>query len=230
MTPNNRLCCVALGAAVVLGSASPSRVRAPRSPVTTVNLSMATLHAAALTSSSTGRESVDRPYVLVSIVGPGQESRTVALPADGQLQVRRDQAVGASPLTSMALSDGDTVRILISALEGGTATARNETQASAAAARALSAQKSAPMPAVAAALSPLMDRGAHWLGSATLLITRDTGTVVWGGLECVATCKVVSGGGATALAAFDASASAGVVELSGAGATYHMKLEARRAR
>jgi hypothetical protein len=73
------------------------------------------------------------------------------------------------------------------------------------------------------------NEGAHWLGSANLLLTNDNGTLYWRSLECVATCKLLKGGAAMALGAAGAKPVAGVVELSGSGGTYHMQLEAQRA-
>jgi hypothetical protein len=66
------------------------------------------------------------------------------------------------------------------------------------------------------------------LGSATLLLTNEGGTMYWRALECVETCKVLSGSAATNFAARGGRPVAGVVELSGSGATYHMQLQAQR--
>lgn len=218
-------------AATALGIPSFARVLGARASATTVDLSMATLHAAVLTSSRAPGDSADSPYVLVSVNERGKGGAVVALPATGHLHLHRDEAIGVHPLTSVRLNAGDTVRVLISVLEGGVAPATIETQAGTAAARAVDAQSANRVGGLAQALSPLTSKGAYWLGSATLLLTRDAGgDVYWRGLECVTSCKILSGGAPAVLAAPDAAPSAGVAELSGAGATYHMKIEARRAR
>lgn len=68
---------------------------------------------------------------------------------------------------------------------------------------------------------------ARLIGSANLLLANDGGTTYWRSLECVATCTVLSGAGAKAFPA--TGGVAGVVELTGAGATYHMQLQGQRA-
>ncbi|HST07090.1 MAG TPA: hypothetical protein VLJ83_02920, partial [Gemmatimonadaceae bacterium] len=47
---------------------------------TTVHVSVATLHAAALTAPRAATDSVDGPYFLVSVVGPKSKSSTIHLP------------------------------------------------------------------------------------------------------------------------------------------------------
>jgi hypothetical protein len=221
---------VALIAAMSLGIVTPARVSGVRTSATTVDLSMATLHAAVLTSSRAPGDSIDNPYVLVSVLEPGSGAAAVALPATGHLHIHRNEALGARPLTRVRLNTGDTVRVLFSVLEGGAASAAIEEQAATAAARALGAATPERVRAIATALSPLTSQGAHLLGSATLLLTRNAETTYWRGLDCAATCKVLSGAEATPLPAPDKTPSAGVIELSGAGATYHMKIEARQTR
>lgn len=213
--------CLILGLLCVSSSAFQHRVP------TTVRLSLATLHAAELTTPRAAMDSADAPYLLMSIRGPRATSTTIRRPELGQLRVRRDEALGARPLTEVSLEPGDSVRVLVSVLEGLNARANDEMAAAAASTRAL-AQPSGLAERVTSALSPLARNGGHWLGSVTLLLTNDDGALYWRELDCVATCKVLSGAAATRLPAASDSSVAGVVELTGGGATYHLKLQAAR--
>jgi hypothetical protein len=60
-----------------------------------------------------------------------------------------------------------------------------------------------------------------------LVVTNENGPAYWRTLECVATCKVLTPPDARALDA--KSPVAGVVELSGGGATYHLQVHVARA-
>ncbi|HEU4996449.1 MAG TPA: hypothetical protein VFT29_16650 [Gemmatimonadaceae bacterium] len=166
------------------GNAPPERVQ----------LSIATLHAAALTTSRSAGDSTDSPFFLVAVIGP-RASSTTMVPEGGQQRVRQDEAIGARPLTELTLASGDSVQILLSVLENA------QWQLS----------------------------GAHWLGSVSLLLTNEGGSVFWRRLDCVASCKVLSGPATTALPATPAPPFAGVVELSGNGGTYHLALRVSRA-
>jgi hypothetical protein len=195
---------------------------------TTVKLSVATLHAAALTAPRAPTDSVDAPYFLVSVAGPKSSSATIRLPALGHLSIHQDEALGARPLADLHLEAGDSVRLLVSVLEGKKVQADEEAAAAAASTAALLKPAEARASIVSSALKPVLANGAaHWLGSATLLLTNEGGTTYWRELECVATCKVLSGAGAAAVAS--GKGAAGVVELSGSGATYHMQLQGQRA-
>jgi hypothetical protein len=176
-------------------SFSSSRPATQHAP-TRLQVTLATLHAAALTAPRPAADSVDEPYLLVSIQGPRTKTETMHLPATGHLTIHEDEALGARPLVDLNLEPGDSVRLLVSVLE---------------------AKKVKPSD------EPRL------LGSARLLLTNEEGATYWRALECVATCKVLSGGAAVALPASGAAHVAGVVELSGAGATYHMQLQAQRA-
>ena len=83
---------------------------------------------------------------------------------------------------------------------------------------------------VSDAVEPLVSRGARWVGSATLLLTREAGISYWRGLGCITSCKVISGAAPAALNTAGSASPTGVIELSGSGATYHLKLEAREPR
>src|SRR5436190_15588325 len=111
-------------------------------PPEKVQLNIATLHAAALTTSRAAGDSTDSPFYVVAIIGPGATSRTM-VPQGGQQTIRQNEAIGARPLTELSLANGDSVQILVSVLE-------NE-----------QAQVS----------------GAHWIGSASLLLTNENGSV-----------------------------------------------------
>ncbi|MDB4875349.1 MAG: hypothetical protein JWM41_1795 [Gemmatimonadetes bacterium] len=194
-----------------------------------IHLTLATLHAAALTAPRAATDSVDGPYFLVSVLGPRTKTETIHLPESGHLHIRRGEALGTRPLVDLSLEPGDTVRLLVSVLEGAKVQGTDEAAAAAASTEALSQPAAARAGAVSSALAPITKDGAHWLGSATLLLTNERGTTYWRALECVATCKVLSGATATAFAAPSGAPVAGVVELSGAGGSYHMQLQGRLA-
>jgi len=200
---------------------------APATRETPVRVTLATLHAATLTAPRAAGDTVERPYLLVAVVRSGARMETLRLPATGQLSVRRDEALGARPLLDLRLAPGDTVRVLVSALTGASARAADAAAATASG-RALAAPRAAWTRDVAAALAPVTRAGARWLGSAALLLTNERGTTYWRALDCVASCGVLSDGAATTPLAPGAAPAAGIVELSGAGGTYHMKLQVQQ--
>ena len=163
---------------------------APSGPPEKVQLNIATLHAAALTTSRAAADSTDSPFFVVAIIGPGANTRTM-VPEGGQQLIHRDEAIGARPLTELSLASGDSVQVLVSVLENATS----------------------------------QIAGAHWIGSASLLLTNENGSVFWRRLDCVASCKVLTAPATTALST---QAFGGVVELSGNGGTYHLALRANR--
>ena len=81
-------------------------------------------------------------------------------------------------------------------------------------------------------LAPLTTHGTNWLGSASLLLTNEGGTTYWTSLDCVATCTVLRSpatpGTAGAPLQEATPQASGVVELSGASATYHLQVAVRR--
>jgi hypothetical protein len=194
-----------------------------------LRLTVATLHAAALTAPRAATDSVDGPYYLVSILGPRTKTETIHLPASGHLVIHRDEALGARQLVDLSLEPGDSVQLLISVLEGKEVKSSDEAAAAVASTKALSQSIDARRATIASALSPIIanDR-AHWLGSATLLLTNENGTLYWRSLECVTTCKVLSGSTDTAIPTRSGAGVAGVVELSGSGGTYHMQLQGQQ--
>lgn len=211
----------------VLGFAAHRPV--PSHTATKVHLTLATLHAAALTAPRPATDSVDGPYFLVSIVGPRTKTATLHLPETGHLIIHEDEALGARGLTDVSLEPGDSVQVLVSVLEGKKVADSEETAAAAASTKALTQPAAERATALGSALAPLTKDGAHWLGSATLLLTNEGGTTYWRALECVATCKVLAGAESTALPAPTSKAIGGVVELFGAGGTYHMNLKGQLA-
>ena len=194
-------------------------------PPARVRLTVATLHAAALTAPRAAIDSADGPFFLASILGPRAKSEAVHLPETGHLTIHEDEALGARDLVDINLEPGDTVRLLVSVLEGKKTSGSEEMAAATASTRALSQPTAARAAIVSSALAPITKDGAHWLGSATLMLTNEAGTLYWRALECVSTCKVLSGAGGKAFATSGTSTIAGVVELSGSGATYHMQLQ-----
>ncbi|HSB54695.1 MAG TPA: hypothetical protein VLD58_10075, partial [Gemmatimonadales bacterium] len=141
------------------------------------------------------------------------------------LTIHQDQALGPQPLLNLSLQPGDSVRILLSLLEADQVQLPAETEAAGAATAVLDQPPETRAPLPASALAPVTRRGAHWLGSVALLLTNEGGTTYWRTFECVATCRVLKGPSTSALAAKPAAPLAGVVELTGAGATYHLQLQ-----
>lgn len=194
-----------------------------------IHLTLATLHAANLTAPRAATDSVDEPYYLISIVGPHSQAETIHLPTTGHLRIHRDEALGSRPLVDLSVAPGDTVRMLVSVLDGAKGRGSNEDAAASASTKAMSQSSNGRAAALSSALAPVIKQGAHWLGSATLMVTNDGGTVYWRALECVATCSVLSGASPSPFPAPTEKPLAGVVELSGSGATYHMQLQGQRA-
>lgn len=195
-----------------------------------IQLDMATLHAATLSKARSARDSLDAPYLLVTMLGPGDMQTSRQMPAANQhWSIRQDEAKGAAPLTSVVVQPGDSVRVLFTLLEGERVDAANEAAVGVALTK-LNRNAVKDASAVAPALAALTSRGASWLGSATMLLTNEGGKTYWRALDCVSTCKVsnspVKASGATELSA---TASAGVLELNGNAATYHLQVTAKRA-
>jgi hypothetical protein len=194
-----------------------------------LHLTLATLHAAALTTPRDAGDSVDAPYILVSIIGPGASTTTEELPTTGHLSIHLDQALGSRPLADLNLQPGDSVRLLVSVLEAAQVRPTDEAAAAAASTRALAQSPATQASVLTPALAPVLEQGAHWLGSAQLLLTNEGGTTYWRALQCVATCKVLVAPADTAMAAGTPAAISGVVELSGNGGTYHLQVKSQRA-
>jgi hypothetical protein len=216
-------------ALILLPLFSAVAVRPLLSPATKVRVTVATLHAAALTKPRASTDSVDGPYFLVSILGPKSRTETLHLPTSGHLTIHEDEALGARALADLTLKPGDSVRLLVSVLEGKKVQVADEAAAAAGSSKALSQPTALRLGALSSALTPLTSKGAHWLGSATLLLTNEGGEIYWRALECVSTCKVLSGGTATRLGESGKAPVSGIVELSGAGGTYHMQLKGEQA-
>lgn len=213
--------CSILAPLLALPSPRPASARASGE----VRLTVATIHAAALTAPRAADDAEDGPYLLVGIRGPGSTTATAHLPATTHLAVHQDQALGPQPLVSLRLQPGDSVRLLLSLLEAHKVQLPAETEAASAATAVLDQPPEARATLLASALAPVTRRGAHWLGSVALLLTNEGGTSYWRAFECVATCRVLKRPGTGALAAKPAVPLAGVVELTGAGGTYHLQLQ-----
>jgi hypothetical protein len=216
-----------LSSVILAGGMTLAAFAAVRAPAV-VTLNVATIHAAALTRSRNASDSADMPFVLVSVVGPGSVQSSLRLPAATAFRVKLNEAIGTQPLTSFTLQPGDSVRVLLSLMEGERLAATDEAAASAAAAGALRAPTGTRAAVLGRALSPLTGQGANWLGSVAVLLTNEGGVTYWRAFECVATCSVLNAPAAAALA--PATSQAAVAEFSGAGGTYHMQLQGTRAR
>jgi len=189
-----------------------------------VQLTMATLHAAALTTSRAAGDSTDAPFLLMTVSGL-QPSLTAILPDSGRSSIRANQAVGVHSLSELTIAEGDSVRVLISVLENATArTPQPPTATPVAKGTASAAQQ---LDEATRLVAPLVKDGAHWIGSASLMLANEKGAIYWRRLDCVATCKVLAAPGFSALPS--TMGAPGVVELSGSGGTYHLALQANRA-
>ena len=222
MSMKNVVLCGVLGSLLLFTTAS-----APYAPAA-VHMTMATLHAAALTAPTGSGDTDDAPYLLLSVLGPGADTASLHLPSTGHLSIHLDEALGAGPLVDLSLQPGDSVRLLVSVLEGKQVRLSDETQAAASSTKTLGQHPSDRVTALAAALSPVTQQDAHWIGSAVLLVTNENGAIYWRGLDCIATCKVLNPPAGTDLAP-GAKPVAGVVELTGGGGTYHLQLQGTRA-
>jgi hypothetical protein len=221
-----------LFALLVLG---PVRATESHGPAR-LTLDLATLHAAALTTSRGTADSSDDPYLLISVVGSAGGRETHELPTAGHWAVHQDQAIGKTPITTLSLQSGDSVRVLLTVLADRAASSQELPVATAETALLADQRSLASPPAeavVTPALAPLTSGGAHWLGSASLLLINEGGTAYWTRLDCIATCKVLASpvaadGAGTPLEATTPRAAAGVVELSGGSGTYHLQVTVRR--
>lgn len=193
-------------------------------PADKVQLTIATLHAAQLTTPRAAGDSTDSPFFVVRVTGRNLNAISI-LPDAGQINLRRDQAAGARPLSELSIEQGDTVQIQISVMENVKAKKSDESRMTAAGANAGSAE--ALMQQATAMLAPLVKDGSFWMGSANLLLTNEGGSIYWRKLDCVKTCTVLNAPASSALAKGQGQPNAGVVELSGNGGTYHLALNAR---
>ncbi|MDB4908003.1 MAG: hypothetical protein JWO05_2787 [Gemmatimonadetes bacterium] len=209
---------ILIAPALLLGASRPSA--APEK----VQLVIGTLHAAALTTSRAAGDSSDAPFFVVSVVGAHASASSV-LPASGQLRIHENEALGARPVTELSLASGDSVTVVISVLEDDKASVSDDARVAAKSAGAGRATVSGASE-MTRLVSPLVKQGAHWIGSATLLITNEGGATYWRRLDCLESCSVLTGPSAAALPL--AKGVIGVVELSGNGGTYHMQLQATR--
>lgn len=212
-----------LTAVVPLLTVAAHRAMAPA----TVQLDLATIHAAALTTPRVAGDSVDHPYVLLSVLGPGATRTATTVPTGEHPGIVADQALGSRSLTRISLAEGDSVRLLLALLESE-ALSDAEHSAAEAATAVLTRPRAARPAALAGALAPLMATGARVIGAASLLVTNVHGQIFWRALDCVTTCAVLNPPGEPLLAPNAAKPAAGVVELTGAGGTYHVQVTARR--
>lgn len=202
---------------------------APRSGGATIRVDIATLHAAALTRARSSSDASDGAYLLVSIVGPGAASESMHLPDGAHVSLQQNQAIAPMKLSSFTLEPGDSVRVLLSILESDQLALPAELQAAVATTAAMGQSQAKPsVDLVTTALAPLTGLEAHWIGSASLLLTNDGGTARWRAFDCVKSCSVLQPVSDASLSANAAKPAAAVVELSGSSGTYHMQVTMQR--
>lgn len=211
------------------GASAPAAAVQPRLQAQ-IQLDMATLHAAALSKARSARDSLDAPYLLVTMLGPGTMQTSMQMPAASKhWSIRQDEAKGAAPLTSVIVQPGDSVRVLFTLLEAEQVDAASEASVGTMLTK-LDRNAVQQAKSLAPALSVLTNRGATWIGSATMLLTNEGGKPYWRALDCVSTCKVSNSPlKASTATELTPSATAAVIELNGNSATYHLQVTAKRA-
>ncbi|MBK8006853.1 MAG: hypothetical protein IPK12_24055 [Gemmatimonadetes bacterium] len=156
-----------------------------------LQLTVATIHAAALTAPREAADSLDSPYLLVSRVGPGRTTATGRLPLDAHFAIRADQALGAEPLLTLELAPGDSVQLLLSLLENPEVRLADEGHLAEASAAVLAQPGDRRGAELSTRVAPALPRGTQWLGSLTVLLTNEAGTLRWRALDCAVTCGVL---------------------------------------
>jgi hypothetical protein len=213
-----------LGSALGLFGAAPT----PQRAAATIKVDIATLHAAALTKARASGDASDGAYLLVSIVGPGTTSQSLHLPDGAHVTLQENQAIPPMKLSTLTLEPGDSVRVIVSILEADQPSLPEELQAAVATTAAMAQSGARPSSdLVTTALAPLTALQAHWIGSASLLLTNEGGTAHWRGFDCLKSCSVLQPVSDGTLAE-SATQAAGVVELSGSSGTYHMQVAMKR--
>lgn len=197
-------------------------------PEEKVQLTIATLHAAALTKSRAAGDTTDAPFFVVTVAGPRANTASI-LPDAVRPRVPLNGALGARPLTELSLAEGDSVQVQISVLENAKADKLDDSRIAATSSKARATSVTELAKQATALIAPLLKEGAHWIGSVNLLVTNEGGAIFWRRLECVASCTVLTAPAANAMPASNAQPFAGVVELTGNGGTYHLALRANRA-
>ncbi len=188
-----------LAPAIMLG------VGQANAPSEKVQLTIATLHAAALSTSRAAGDSTDAPFFVVEVAAPASRSASI-LPGGGQTAIGTNGALAARPLTELTLATGDSARVVVSVLE-----------------------HAGVKPSDGTSVPALLKNGALSIGSVSLLITNEGGAIYWRQFDCVASCRILNAPAATALPAGGAPTASAVAEFSGSGGTYHLALRANRA-
>ena len=197
-----------------------------------VAIDLTTLHAAALTTSRGAGDSTDAPYFLVSVLGSRSHSSS-HLPASGHFRLAENAIVSPTPMEVLLLAPGDSARVVISVLESESAALAPELDGGVATTSGLS-QLGRPLldPAsqtLAAALTGLQQGGAHWLGSVSLLITTEGGSIWWRRMDCAEDCTVLQGLPEGTEGVELGTPARGVFELTGSGGTFHLQLSLKPA-
>ena len=193
-----------------------------------LQLTVATIHAAALTAPRNAGDSLDHPYLLVSRAGPGPATATGRLPLASHFAIRADQALGAQPLLTLELAPGDSIQLLLTLLEDPEVRLPDEARLAETSTAVLAQPGDRRGAALSARVASALAGGTQWLGSLTVLLTNEAGTLRWRALDCSVTCAVLDAPEAPEILPAPAAATGGVVELTGAGGTYHLNLRAQR--
>lgn len=191
-----------------------------------LQFTLQTVHAAALTKARAADDAKDEPYLLLSVAGPGTAIAAMPFPAGEPMSIKFDQALPARALHTLSLEDGESVRVVLTALEGPRGSAAEEAEAATVAAGITRQASDKRAEALAFALTPLTSKGASLLGAAILVVANEGGTLYWRALDCVTTCSVLTA--PTGAALQGNATNQGVLELTGAEGTYHFNLIGRR--
>lgn len=229
MTPSTILLTSALTPLLAaLFSAASTTTAVPLRPSAPAKLqfTLQTVHAAALTAARGAGDANDHPYLLLSVAGPGTMVAATPFPATEPMTIKLDEALPARALHTLSLEDGESVRLVLSAMEGPRGSATEEAEAATVAAGIARQASDKRAEALAFALTPLTSKGASLLGAAILVVANEGGTLYWRALDCVTTCSVLTA--PTGAALQGNATNQGVLELTGAGGTYHFNLIGRR--
>ena len=203
-----------------------------------VALDMGLLHAAALSTARSAGDTLDAPFLWVTVFGSDVKQASQQIPSAGKRwSIRLNEAKAAASLGLISVAPGDSVRVLFTLLEGDQSSATDEATASNALGKLKLRSDARSLPensaSVAATLNPLTKKGTHWIGSATMLLTNENGKTYWRAMDCISTCSVLNSpvqGNGSELAVQSAEGLSAVLELTGNAATYHLKVTAKRSK
>jgi hypothetical protein len=176
---------IALSVALVGYGQSPPSPLAAR-----LQLDLATVHAAALTTARSPADANDDLVLLITTRDEKGVSASYRLPEAGYFTLGLDQVTRPRSFLAREVEPGETLAIEVTVREGRGADAAS-------------------------------------IGSFKLVLTNAADALTWKSLECTSTCSVLTNPASRVVAPSGAPVG-GVVELTGAGGTYHVNLQGSR--